>query len=347
MSDRFGAMTLPATAGALDPALDNLLAFGKAVLIAQVRAAWARTLDTTPVVRSISACVPAEGGGIALFTEQTLPALFAWRPKGTFEDLGVGFVRQESEVYLAWVFPTQNPEKRARFDAVSGALAKVLASALSDGRHSSWTHDSDKAVAQDILLATPAPAVDAIYENADLTGAVGNAPFPAARRVLITTTVGTWDTSLPILVEGELDDGTAWTESVFLTNAAGGESVETAWIFSRVTRVSVPGQGVSTGTLAIGRSAASAVEYGSLIAEHMGASNVQCSGWQREAIRIIVADAPPRVFDAVLFRIVLQETRDRTPDAMGYPTLDSAAGGLSNFSQIVSLGGLTVETENE
>ena len=347
MSDRFGAMTLPAVAGGLDPALDNLLAFARAVLLAQLRAAWARTLDTTSIVESSAACVPAQGGGIALFTEGKLPALFAWRPKGSFEQLGVGFVRQEAEVHLAWVFPTQNAEKRATFDRVVGALTKVLATAISDGRHPSWVHDADKAVAQDILLATSAPLVETAYEGAGLTGTIGDEPFPVARRVLLTTTAGSWNTTDPLVVEGELEDGTAWSESVLLTAAGGGETIETAWIFGKVTKVTVPGQPASMGTLAVGRSTASAIEYGSLIAEHMGASNVQCSSWQREPIRLVVADSPPKVFDAVLFRISLQETRDRTPSAMGYPSLDDAAGGLSNFSQIVSLGGLTVETENE
>jgi len=345
MSDHFGAMTLPVTPGGLDPALTLLLDFAKAVLISEASDAF-RAEDTTEPNSVVAVTEPWDPRrGITV--EQKFPGLFAWGMKGNFEDVGVGFVRSQGDIVIAWIFPPARPERRALQDKVARPLAKILATALSDGRHPSWVHAADRAVVDAIRRTAAAPIVDTVYEGTDLDGVVGAGAFPIPRRVLFTFGAGTWDTTRAVVVEGALEDGTEWSDSVTPMQVGGVESIETAWIFSRVDRVRVPGQAGGGGPLSVGTADSSGVEHGSLIAEHVGASTLRCVGWQREVLQLPIKDGPPQPLQAIIFQISIQEMRDRTPNAMGYPTLDSAAGGLSNFSQIVSLGGLTVETENE
>lgn len=339
MSDQFGAMTLPAAAGKLDPALGVLLDFARAVLLAELQAGWAGTDGAEPrgLVNLITAADPARGGVL----DDKLPGLFAWRRKGDLEELAGGLVRHEGEIVLAWLWPPAKAKRRSLQDSVAVALGKALASALSDGRHPAWTHAEDAAVPQAIKLAAAAPLANITYSGTDLDGPVGANAFPAPRRVLLTLGTGNWDTSKAITIYGPLTDGTPWEEQVYPTNPTGPEELETSWIFTQVDAVDVPEQPSALGTLAIGTASASG-GLGSLIETHLG-GEVRCAGWQREDVQIGVNGGPALRYPAVLVRVHLCETRLRDGSALGYESW----GAVGMTGQIISINGITIETENE
>lgn len=329
MGDRFGAMTLPATAGQLDPALATLLDFARTVLLASVQPGWAGA-DPRQIVNTIGAYDPRRGGLI----DDKLPGLFAWRARGDFEDLAQGFVEHDGTITLAWVFPPGKTERRELQDATVTALAKALAVALSDGRHPDWAHPADVAVPEAVRLAAAAPVVDTTYSGAGLDGAVGAGPFAEPRRLRFTTTAGAWDISRPIVVTATLPDGEEWTEEVYLTSATGPETIDTVWTYAGATSVFVPEQ-PGGGTLAIGLATANGSEHGSLIKDRLGATSLQCQGWRREPIELRGhPGGQAQRYDAVTFAIELQERRERTADAFDYPALDDAPDGIGMIAEI-------------
>ena len=120
------------------------------------------------------------------------------------------------------------------------------------------------------------------------------------------------------------------------------ETIEAAWIGVRVVSVAVPGG--QTGTLSIGTALAPACEFGSPIRERMAVHRIVLASWERKELSIAVRNgAPAQSFDGVLFTIDVEETRDRTADALGYATLDATTGYHGTVTS--TGGGVSAEVE--
>lgn len=146
MGDLFGLMSLPAAvpaAGAAvsDPALDMVLAFMRAVLNADVGAAWATVCpgDPLPV-----AYVFNHNPDLESFNGNETPALYAWRS----DDGGTGKYSQdltadESGFQCLWVPPPAEQEDRRKREAIRNGIKKSLKAALLQGRHPAWVLAGD------------------------------------------------------------------------------------------------------------------------------------------------------------------------------------------------------------
>ena len=329
MTDRFGALTLPVQVGGMTARLEVLLAFAKAVLISQAQAAWAGVAPLEP--NQIVAMTRAESPKSNPFVERLeLPALFAFEMKGTFDgnagDFGDGFDHGTSTISLWWLFPPAMKEND--FDPTPATIARVLAAALRDARHSAWVAAADVADVDAVRLVVALPVGDTTYAGASLDGAIGAADWPTPGRVTLTKSAGTWDTALPVAVTVVLVDGTEHTEELYFTSAANAETIEAAWIGAAVISLAVPGG--QTGTLSAGSALAPACEHGSSLREHMAVHRLALTSWERKELAIDVrAPAQAQKFDGVLFSIEIEETRDRTGAALAYATLDAdGARGL-------------------
>lgn len=338
MSDRFGAQQLPALVGEINPRLATLGAFVRAVLVAECQTAWAAVAPAEP--NEIVAKVFAEDPVKCPFIDKELPALFAYDDGGSFEDLGEGYVRHKGKVGIKWLFPPAMRERKRTIDLVGASLARAVAARVSDGRHPSWVHEDDEAQPEAIRVSSAAPVADTTYSGATLDGPIGANAWPALGRLLITIT-GTWDDSLPFVATTVREDGVIREENIYPTSA----TVEAAWLCSQVVSVEVPGG--NTGTFLIGIALAPGCEYGSELQRHLGANRVRCTKWERREVQIPRRDSAPMRYDAVCFDVEIEETRTRSAEAMGISLLDEEASGIGLSGEIVSLGGMTVEVEDE
>lgn len=341
MSDRFGAQTMPAAVGGLNPKLNVLLDFAKAVLIAEVQAAWANAASAEPneIVNGIFAEDPAK----CVFLERDLPALFVHEDGGTFTDLGDGFTRHTGKIKLKWLFPPASRERKRPLDNVTAALARTLAAKLSDGRHPEYVHADDATDPDAFLTGVAAPVgSDVEYIPADFDGVLSSGIFPQRGRVLVSKTAGSWDTARAVI----LSMGSR-VENVYFTSATDAEEVECPWIVSQLDAVSIEEQIDASVTVRVGVALATGCEYGSLVAKHMGVNRIRVSEWERKPLSIPRKDGANMVFDAVCFEISFEETRDRTASALGYTSLDDAEDGVGMQGKINSVGGLTIDVESE
>jgi hypothetical protein len=341
MTDRFGALALPVPVGGLAVRLSVLVAFCRAVLVSQAQAAFAAVAPLEP--NEIVAAMFIEDPKRRSFVEQReLPALFAYEVKGQFDPdaLGDGYNRSSSTIGLWWLFPPADKESRRSVDQIGGDLARVLAAACRDARHPAYVHPDDEADPDAIKLSFAAPAIDTVYSDTDFDGAIGAGNWPTPGRVLLTKSAGAWDTSLPVVVTVVLSDGTEHAEDVYFASATDAESVEAAWIGSSVVSVAVPGQ-TTTATLTIGRALNPACEHGSPVRVHMGVHRLALTTWERKDLAIDVRPgAPPQRFEGVYFEIAIEETRDRTGEALGYDELDA----VGQAGMVISVdGGVSAE----
>jgi len=113
--------------------------------------------------------------------------------------------------------------------------------------------------ANGVKLSFATPIVATTYSAATLDGALA-APGPAALavavpfRVTVSTnaSVGTYNTTDPIVVTGTDEDGAALVESIYLTAANGNETVSTTAGFLTVISVAFPAQVDALGLITIG-----------------------------------------------------------------------------------------------
>jgi hypothetical protein len=146
MSDLFGLLSFPApvpAAGAAltDPALDMVLAFMKAVINADVGAAWAARCptDPTPVAFTFN-----HNPDLESFNTNETPAIYAWRAddNGT-ERHSQDLVVDSSGFNCLWVPPTGGQEDRRSREAIRNGIKKSLRSAFAQGRHPAWVLAGD------------------------------------------------------------------------------------------------------------------------------------------------------------------------------------------------------------
>jgi len=336
--DTFGAITLPLAAGDMSARLEVLLAFARAVLINAAQTAWAGVAPLEP--NQVVAMTRAENPRVNPFVERLeLPALWAFEPKGQFDGavsyFGDGYQHGSSTIHLWWLFPPAMKEND--FDPAPAALARVLAAALRDARHPAYVHAADAADADAIRLSAALPVGDTTYTGFD--GVIGGADWPTPGRVTVTKSAGAWDTALPVVVTVELPDGTEHAESLYFTSAGAAETIEAAWIGVRVVSVAMPG--AQTGTFSVGSALAPSAEYGSPIRDRMAVHRIALTSWERKELAIDVRNgAQAQRFDGVLFTIEIEESRDRTAEALGYATLD--AQGYSGTVTSID-GGVSAE----
>jgi hypothetical protein len=341
MSDRFGAQAMPTEAGGLNPKLSTFLAFAKAVLIAEVQAAWADAAPAEPneIVNGIFAEDPMK----CAFIDRDLPHLFAYEDGGSFEDLGDGFTRHTGKIRLKWLFPPAPRERKRPIDIITSALARTLAAKLADGRHPAYVHASDAADPDAFLTGVAAPTGgDAEYLPADFDGVRASGIFPERGRVLVSKTAGPWDTSKAII----LTMGSR-VEEVRFSSPTDAEEAECPWVVTSLDAVSVEEQIDASVTVRVGIALAPGCEHGSIVGRHMGVNRIRVKEWERKPLSIPRKDGANMVFDAVCFEVSFEETRDRSADALGYESIDDAAGGVGLQGKIVSIGGLTVDVESE
>lgn len=345
MTDQFGALALPVPVGGLAVRLRVLADFARAVLVSQVQTAFAGVAPLEP--NEIAAAAYTEDPRKCVFSSAYhLPAVFAFEAKGTFaEGVGDGYGQSSSTISLWWLYPPADRERRRPFDSIAGDLARVLAAAIRDARHPAYVHEDDAAAPEAIRAAATAPAVDIVYDGADLAGTIGAGDWPTPGRVLLTKSAGAWDTASPVTVTVVLADGSEHAEEAYFTSATDAEAVECAWIGDRVVSVAVIGQ-VTTAKLAVGTALAPAAEHGSPLRDRMGVHRLFLASWERRDLAIETRPGAPaqgQKFDGVCFDVQIDETRDRTGEALGYEEIDaSAAGRLRSVDGGVSAEVVTV-----
>lgn len=143
MADQYGATTLPAglVEDFVDPLPYYLAHYLRAVLNAQLGAAWASIAPGRDLIRNVYTADPAE----VLFNASALPALFVWRPSSvhTSEKLADDFHVTTSDVRMFWLQGHDSSPKRERRMQFAGPLSKGVHAAMLEGRHSSWIVNGD------------------------------------------------------------------------------------------------------------------------------------------------------------------------------------------------------------
>jgi hypothetical protein len=131
-----------------DPALTVLLSWARAVLTADIGAAWADLSPNETIVRTTSPHDPREED----FATQYIPHLFAYREDGAprqNEDEAWG---DETPITLLWVYPPASPDKQTARRGMQNAIRRSLLRAVNlwNARHPSWVvvGDTDPFAAQ-------------------------------------------------------------------------------------------------------------------------------------------------------------------------------------------------------
>lgn len=308
MTDRFGALRLPAAApvaradlpapltaeqaSLTDPCLDTILSFCSKVLQAQLDTAWksrAKGTHIDEVAKHLATHDPRE----VVFNTNRLPGLFLYRVQVVDTGVMAADHPTTTEILrLEWVFPPDTQEKdRLRANIVNGLL-KSLVQACQQGRHPAWVVAGDLADTDAIRVASPTSTTEKVYFGADLNGIVGGGDVYAARPVTVTRSgdPNAFNTVDPIVITGTLFTGeSGFSETLVLDDAPGMERVQTAWNFSRVESIAVPAQTLTTGALAFGFADSPEVVYGSPVRRHAGLRELRCVGARRDALIVRMA----------------------------------------------------------
>jgi hypothetical protein len=148
MTDSYGATSLPLTAisdpeleSLADPARAHVLAFCKAVIEYECEEAWLALCPNEPIVRRTRNHNPQQED----FSDNDLPALFAWRgdlKPQYFQDEHWG---DESNIELLWVFPPTPILNESSRRSIAVGLSRALHKAFGplNGRHPSWVVSGD------------------------------------------------------------------------------------------------------------------------------------------------------------------------------------------------------------
>jgi len=329
VADTFGALTLPAAvpatddgegitpAAACDPCLDTLAAFFSAVLIADVGDAWeerAPATDEQPIVRAVFTHDPIE----VEFKEFLCPALYLWRSgEGPgFDEYAEDLRRDSATLRLWWVMPhAPDPDVHRQRAPFLNAVGKALARACNAGRHPAWVLAADSTADADaVRLATTNTQAPVTWSGAGLNGVTGGGTVNASRHATVTTTVsaGAYNTTDPILVTGLLDSGASLTESIYLTAANGGQTVEGIWRFTAITSITRPAQALAAGSISIGYAASPEATLGSLVKRAAGLSRLTVTTGAKPKKFDIENEAGERQgpFYAVEMAIAIEEIAD-------------------------------------
>lgn len=169
--------------------------------------------------------------------------------------------------------------------------------------------------ATEVLNAATSPTSETYYAGSALTGRSGGnlfvdtAPGILTQRLVVTTSaaVGAYVAGSAITITGEDYAGNVIQDTVRLTLTGGGEVLETALAFRRVTGVRVQAQALATGAISVGVGSVVFQTPASMIhAITAGTYRIRTTGTAalptltaREAGRDIVASAGDRIEVAV------------------------------------------------
>ena len=350
MSDAVGILDLPVAAPTVsppqerdaapgDPALAILAAFVASVLQADVADAWAAlspgkpdqtaaidgTLDGSGPVRHAWFSDPRRGH----FSPEDLPGIFVYRAaQATGQWVAADAQRLRRQVVIAWVMPhgEENSQRRER-DPFANAVLSALHVAFTQRRHSAWVLASDLGDPDGLKTSfvTSASAVDVT----SFDGALASAALKTARPVTITTAaaVGAYNTTDAIAVTGTLGNGLSHTESVYLTEADGGETVKTIFPFATVTEVALPAMPTTGGALTIGYGDSPDARKGSLIQRACGFRVMQFTRATTGAIQVEMPNAEREPFDAIELFLDVAEDSAPDPALRGFAPWDIEAHG--------------------
>lgn len=113
------------------------------------------------------------------------------------------------------------------------------------------------AVDADAILVSGTPGTTSAgvtFSGVGLDGAIGDDAISPTRLVTIATSseTGAYTITAPVVITGTNDVGAVITDSVYLTDVDGGETVETTKAFASVTSVFVPQMALNTGRFTVG-----------------------------------------------------------------------------------------------
>lgn len=351
MADALGLVSLPATAPTItppgaadlapgDPALVQLASFAATVLQYDCGAAWTQldsgkpdvvggvdgTRDGTTVVRRCLFSDPREG----YFTGNDLPALFVYRgATSTMQWHSEDVQRRREQVLVTWVAPLAEaePDIRERSPFLNTIRASLHV-ALTQRRHPAWVRDDEAADPDGLKTSFVTSTSTATITSFD--GALAGEDLETARRITITTAAapGVYNTTDAITITGTLANGLSHTESVYLTDAAGDETVTTVFPFVAVTSVALPAMATTGGGIEIGYAASSAASKGSLIQRACRFREMRLTRAQRLRLEVQrLADGERDTFLAVEVTIDVAEDSDIDAALRGHAPWDVEAHG--------------------
>lgn len=353
MSDALGLLDLPAPAPVVyppqdrtlapgDPALVQLASFVATVLQHDLGDAWAAlspgkpaitdaidgTRDGDTAARRCFFSDPRRG----YFEPADLPALFIYRgPQSTSQWLVADCQRLRSQVVVAWLAPPADvdPQRRQR-DAFMQAIRASLHVALTQRRHAAWVRP-DEAADPDGLKASFATSTAATTISS-FDGALASETLSTARPITITTTAapGAYNTTDGIEVTGTLANGLSHTESVYLTDADGGETVTTVFPFVSPTSVALPAMLLDTGAIEIGYAISPDARKGSLVQRACAFREMWLRRSQTSVLQAETVDGERKPFEAIEFFLDVAEDSAIDMDLRAFDPWDIEAHGTAS-----------------
>jgi len=305
MADQFGALPLPVPVPAArddlvppipaartslgDPCLDTLLSYIAAVLEYLLTSAWATRAPGSQINRAarfLSTNDPREGN----LSDNQVPGLFLFRSKGqTSSKYAADLPSTEEVLILDWVLPADAQFKDKARGNIINAITKALVLAIEHGVHPAWVVAADLAQPTAVRLDAATPVAPTVYSDADLDGAIGGGTVYAARPVTVTTApraVPTYNTTDPIVVTGTLPTGQGWTDTLYLTDPLGGETVATGWNFASAQSVAAPAQLLASGSWSFGFADSPEKPYGSPVRRYAGLLYSRCGVGERTTLKV-------------------------------------------------------------
>ena len=135
-----------------DPALDVLVAYWKAFLLAYGNAAWQAVAANEPVVRKAFVGDPQERN----FNDNDLPALFLFREGSNTrpDDIADEYRLSFDTLVLFWVLPPSQQEKQVRRYQYGNAIAKMIDRAVEKNRDPSFVLNPSTATPKELAEGT-------------------------------------------------------------------------------------------------------------------------------------------------------------------------------------------------
>lgn len=295
--DRVGSLYIPVATPTLgtdphtrtpspgDPLLAVLGSFLATALQADCGAAWAAFEKNFPdlptTVPGAPGAPPAIGTSVVRFVDfadprkgkpfdaNDFPGLFLFRAGrlATYEVFCASTDRRMLPVVVHWVPMITPREIRGEADTMMNAVSACIDHAIYNCRHPAWVVPADRAQPLALLagLATSTSAV--MLTGASFTGPSGATMLKVARPIRITTApaVGAYETTKNILVTGQLHGGRLFTETVHLTHADGGETLDTIFSFEGPATITFPPMLNTAGAINIGYAASPEAARGSMV----------------------------------------------------------------------------------
>lgn len=325
-----GSAAGPGNSAVTDPGLDVFLAFLKAVINAELTAAWEKRLPNSVPVSFTYTWNPEDSN--TGFSDNKVGALYGYRKAGQVPyDYAADLRAAEDTWTVLWV-PLQPTAPRARFEerqAFANGLGKVVDDAIWKGRHPAYqkaldpnTKSLDVAVLPAaILLSKVTYASPQSYTGAGLDGSIGPATIDPLRAITVALggSPGAFSIGSTITVSGTNPLGISQAETfVILTGA---DSFTTGRGYSAITAVSIDAQVNGTGTVTVGTNAYDG--RGTLLMPQLGANlitPIKPAAWRYLTIQQV--KGPPLKYPAVEFSYRVREVRLRDTSTLDATSLE-------------------------